>query len=159
MVPAPAKELLEHETWNCFRCKYTACYVCFPPKFKYTYKSCHGKYQAYLRWNYPVCDRGQCVHREKYKISVPAYACSEKCSQWVKNYCLFPYRYHKQNFRLQVQRMLNNWQGTSSKTRMKDDEHSYTDVYYPDTEVEEYIDDDDDSSSDSSSDSDTDASL
>jgi len=129
---APTEAQLRHKEWKCFSCNYTACKTCSPSKYlPNTYRACgfgpldESKDSIY---NYPSCNLGQCSCRNSYKSDQYIYSCSAKCKQFARKYCLSPYRYHKQCFRLQLQRMLNNYKGAPRKTGMREDEHSYPDL-------------------------------
>ena len=145
MVKAPpdfrSNELAGHWMWLCFKCKYTACFVCFPPPYKNSYSACGRSKELQndvnLQFDYPCCYLGQCVCRIEYRRNIRVFACSEKCNKFVSNYCKWPHRYHKQCFRLQVERMLNNWKGKSKKTRMTNSEHSYSHLSVPDSADED----------------------
>jgi len=133
---APTEEELNHDIWKCFACNSTLCKVCSPPPYRLDeYYSCQAgeqKPERFVHGEYPECSLGRCTCRFTRKYKQIVFSCSPKCKSYTEKYCANPYGFHKQCFRLQIQRMLNNfWEFTQwNKSSMMRSEHSYKDLTY-----------------------------
>ena len=109
----PSEEEQKHLHYRCLMCDSGPyCFECHPPKFI-----------SKIRRN-PDCNCGKaCLCRKSSQICFYTYACSEVCYKFLKKYVVNPWAYEKQNFKLQIIKMENNWDVPHLSIRRS--EHSY----------------------------------
>jgi len=128
MVNSPTEEVLKHHTYICLACDAgPICRTCTPCEYV----------SIIYRGPRSICDcKKACLCRKSIRKPFNCFACSPKCHEFLQKYVKHPWRYEKQNFKLQVRRMVRNWD--DPVLRISPLEHAYDVNIASDTEDEDW---------------------